>query len=875
MRKIINDIKKHIILKQKPRVKKLGTEAIKSLKKTSFKTYLKYALYAFLGLIALLGAVIAFYIATVPLPDISNFDKRVISQSTKIYDRTGKVLLYDNHNTIRRTVVPLNEINPLIGKAAISIEDDQFYNHHGFRIKSLVRAVWSNVFKKSGPTQGGSTITQQIVKNTLLTSERTFNRKIKEVIIAIRLERKLSKDELLEIYLNEAPYSGNVYGVEEASQVYFKKKSSEVTLAEASYLASIPQAPSRYDPNGPNKADLDDRAHYVLKRMKEFNYITEDEYQTALNEKVVFVAKAQSAIKAPHFAFYLRDYLEKKYGADMVDKEGLKVISTLDFDLQSYAEDEALKEALKNEKEYNGKNIALVAIDPQNGQILSMIGSRDFFDKNIDGQFNVANSPRQPGSSFKPFAYATGFKKGLRPETVLFDTFTEFNANCTPEGKGTGCYSPDNFDSKWKGPMALRNALAESRNIPAVKVLYLAGVDDTIATARSMGVTGLTNSKDYGLSLVLGAGEVKLVDMASAYGTFATNGIHHETTGILRVEDRTGKVLEEYKEDAGEQVLPDYVASAITQILSDDNLRAPTFGRGSSLAVPGYSVAVKTGTTNSNRDAWIVGYNPRIAVGVWSGNNDNTTMKKGGAQVSGPLFNRVMLKYLSTAPDQGFTNIPFPDQGGAPVLRGLWQGGESFYIDKISGGQATDFTPPEARVEKVITNVHTILYWIDRDNILGPKPNNPTKDGQYKNWEAGIQKWWNNHGGAVTTASSIPLYYDNVHNANIIIPVTIIGLNDGQILESKTKINIGFNIDNQKVKRVDIYLDGKKINTINANPWEYIFDTEALKIKNGDHILKAIVFDDLLNQGETSVSFNYNDPQFVGPILNQEPVAQN
>ena len=874
MRKLINDIKKHIILKQKPRVKKLSTEAIKSLKKTSFKTYVKYALYALLGLIALFGAIVLFYIATVPLPDISNFDKRVISQSTKVYDRTGNVLLYDNHNTIRRTVVPLEEINPLIGKAAISIEDDQFYVHHGVRIKSLIRAFYSTIFK--GHTQGGSTLTQQIVKNTLLTNEKTISRKIKEMIIAIRLEQKLSKDELLEIYLNEAPYSGNVYGVEEASLVYFKKHAKDVTIKEAAYLAAIPQAPSHYDPNGPNRAELDGRAEYVLKRMNEFGYITFDEYEQALKEQVTFVPKAQSAIKAPHFVFYIRDYLEKKYGSEMVEKEGLKVISTLDFDLQSYAEEEALKEALKNEKEYNGKNIALVAIDPKNGQILSMVGSRDFFDKNIDGQFNVATSPRQPGSSFKPFAYATAFKKGFRPETVVFDIFTEFNANCSPSGAGKNCYSPENFDNKFKGPMALKNALAESRNIPAVKVLYLAGVDETIATARAMGVTGLTNSKDYGLSLVLGAGEVKLLDMVNAYSVFATNGIHHDPTGILRVEDRSGKVLEEYKqnEDEGNQVLPDYVASAINQILSDDNLRAPTFGRGSSLSVPGYSVAVKTGTTNSNRDAWIVGYNPRIAVGVWSGNNDNTVMKKGGAQVSGPLFNKVMLKYLSSSPDEAFATIPFPDQGGSPVLRGLWQGGESFYLDSISGGLATDFTPKAAKIEKVITNVHTILYWIDKDNPLGPAPKNPTRDPQFANWEASIQSWWRNNGGPITTKSNIPGYYDNVHTSQIEVPVQVQGLNPDQELLEKTKTEITILADVNSIKSVDIFVDSRKLTTLNKYPWVYTLDTEKLNLSDGAHLLKVIVYDNLLNQGEDSIPFVYKI-QKPEATLNQDSLMNN
>lgn len=850
MKKIINDIKKHINYVQKPKIKRILKE------KPQIGKYIKYGFYGLLGLIFLGGALTLLYIATIPLPDISNFDKRVISESTKIYDRTGDVLLYDNHNTIRRTVVTLDKISPFIQNALISIEDDQFYSHSGVRIKSITRAFFAKLFK--GENQGGSTITQQIVKNTLLTNERTISRKIKEAIIAIRLERKLTKDEILEIYLNEAPYYGNVYGVEEASHVYFKKNASDVTLAEASYLAAIPQSPSRWNPNGPNRAALDVRADYVLERMRGFNYITEEEYQNALKEEVQFVPKAETAIKAPHFVFYIRDYLEKKYGIEKVEKEGLKVISTLDFDLQSYAEEEALKEALKNEKDNNGKNIALVAMDPNNGQILSMVGSRNFFDEEIDGQYNVADAPRQPGSSFKPFAYATAFKKGLRPETVLFDVFTEFNVNCSSSGQGNNCYSPENFDNKFKGPMMIKNALAESRNIPAVKALYIAGVKDTIATASSMGITTLSNSRDYGLPLVLGAGEVKLVDIVNAYGSFATNGVHYPKTAILRVEDRDGKVLEEWKEEEGQQVLPDYVASAISEILSNDSLRAPTFGSGSSLSVPGYSVAVKTGTTNSNRDAWIVGYSPKIVVGVWSGNNDNTVMKRGGSSLSGPLFNKVIKKYLDKVGDQPFDIIPFPEQGGAPILRGLWQGGNSFYIDSISGGLATDFTPKAARVEKVLTNVHNILYWIDKNNILGDKPSNPNNDSQFKNWEAGVLNWVNRNSGSIPQTSTIPNYYDNVHTAFISIPISVSGINDQQEFTENTQNTIIINPMSSNIKNVVIYIDSKKITTLDSSPYEFILDTNKLSLKEGFHTLKIIAYDNLLYEGEVIFSFSYS-----------------
>lgn len=846
------------LIKDMARKAKKNTHSFLKTKKGKYSigTYLKYAGYALLGIFALLAAILLFYLSTVPLPDISNFDKRVISQSTKIYDRTGKILLYDNHNTIRRTVVDLDKINKNIANAAISIEDDQFYNHKGIRIKSIVRAVIYTVFK--GETQGGSTLTQQIVKNTLLTQDQTLSRKIKEAIIALRLEQKLTKDEILEIYLNEAPYSGNVYGVEEASEVYFNKHASDVTLMEAAYLASIPQSPYYYNPNGEHRDELDVRAHYVLKRMEEFGYITKEEHAAALAEDVYFVPKAQSAVKAPHFVFYIRDYLEKKYGIERVDKEGLKVTSTLDFELQSVAEEEAKKEGLKNEKDYGGENVALVAIEPSSGQILAMVGSRDFFDTEIDGQFNVATAARQPGSSFKPFVYATAFKKGYRPETVLFDVFTEFNANCTATGSGNDCYSPENFDAKFKGPMMLKNALAESRNIPAVKLLYLAGIQDSIATAKSMGITTLNNPKLYGLSLVLGAGEVKPIDMASAYAVFATGGIRHQSTGILKVEDMQGNILEEFKQDDGEQVLPDYVASAISQILSSEDLRAPTFGRGSSLHVPGYSVAVKTGTTNSNRDAWIVGYNPKIAVAAWAGNNDNRAMKKGGAQLAGPLFNKVMTKYLQDhGENEPFPVIPLPETGGAPMLRGLWQGGESFYIDSISGGLATDFTPKDALIEKVITNVHSILYWVDKDNPLGERPSNPAKDPQFTNWEYGVQRWLSGHGVPIITPANMPTYYDNVHQSRVEIYASILGLDAEKEFTPGEQAQITITAQPNVINKVDIYIDSTRVATLSSAPWQYTLDPEVLKLKDGAHTLRIAVFDNLLNKGEDVISFSY------------------
>lgn len=840
MHKKIQDIKHKL-----KKVTKVGSK----------KHYLRSFLYIMLGLFVTVLAIILFYITTVTLPDISNFDKRVISQSTKIYDRTGKILLFDNHNTIRRTVIDLDQISPDIINAIISIEDDAFYSHNGFRIKSFMRAVFSILFK--GESQGGSTLTQQIVKNTLLTREKTIDRKIKEIIIAIKLENKLSKEEILEIYLNEAPYSGNIYGVEEASLVYFKKKAKDVTIREAAYLASIPQSPYNYDPNGPGRETLEGRADYVLKRMFDFGYITQEQYDMALKEEVYFVPKAQTAIKAPHFVFWVKEYLVQKYGEEKVNKEGLKVTSTLDFELQSFAEEEALKEALKNEKEYGGSNIAVVATDPKTGQVLTMVGSRDFFDEKIDGQYNVAVAKRQPGSSFKPFVYATAFKKGYKPETVIFDVATEFNPSCSETGAGRNCYSPENFDLKYKGPMALRNALGESRNIPSVKLLYLAGIQDSIETARSLGIKTLGNENQYGLSLVLGSGEVKLLEMVNAYGVFANDGKYNEPISILKVEDKGGKILEEFKEPKNDQVLEPYIASAISSILSSEDLRSPTFGRGSSLSVPGYSVAAKTGTTNDSKDAWIVGYSRNISVGVWSGNNDNLPMRKGGAQVSGPLFNKIIKKYLEKVGEEPFNEYEFPDKGGPPILRGYWQGGVSYKIDKISGGLATDFTPKKAITEKIITNVQSILYWVDKDNPTGESPTNPQNDPQFKNWQYGVLRWWNQNSGrfGYVTEFDIPKYFDNVHQTFVDIPVVVLGLQPGQKLNKDESYDITILVESTNIQNVEVFVNDLKIKTFTTAPYQLKLNPKDLNLNIGENILRVVAYDNLLYSGEEKVSF--------------------
>jgi 1A family penicillin-binding protein len=591
----------------------------------------------FLTLIILIFLVFGFsalWLSTLKIPDLGSFETRKVAESTKIYDRTGKVLLYDVHQNTKRTAVPFDTISRNIKNATIAIEDAEFYNHHGIRITSIIRAVLANIFSR-GYSQGGSTITQQVVKNTLLTTDKSVARKIKEWYLSLKIERVFTKDQILSVYLNETPYGGSIYGIEEASRTFLGKSSSDLSIAESAYLAAIPQAPTFYSPYGSNKDKLEIRKDLVLQKMLENRFITQEEYASAKKEKVVFQPKDPYGILAPHFVEFIKQYLIDKYGESSIEENGYKVITTLDYDMQKKAETVVKEYALKNKELYNAENAALIAIDPKTGQILAMVGSRNYFDKEIDGNFNVTIHNRQPGSTFKPFVYATAFEKGYTPDTVLFDVPTEFQSTCTPDGRPINpngdpnqCYMPENYDGLYLGPISLRNALAQSRNIPSIKTLYLAGIKDSIKTAQDMGITSLSNNPDqYGLTLVLGGGEVSLLDLTSAYGVFANNGIRNPYISIISVTDKNGNEVESLRQRS-ESVMDQNITSQISNILSDNVARTPAYGENSPLYFPGRPVAVKTGTTNDYKDVWIVGYTPSLAVGAWAGNNNNTSMEK-------------------------------------------------------------------------------------------------------------------------------------------------------------------------------------------------------------------------------------------------------
>lgn len=707
-------------------------------------------IFGFAGLIIISAGVLV-WVSTLEIPDLSAFEERRILQSTKIYDRTGEVVLYDLHQDVRRTIVPFDSISQHIKNATIAIEDDQFYNHIGIDVRAIIRAAVSN-FSEGDLLggQGGSTITQQVIKNSVLQRDKTLTRKVKEAILSIKLERTLEKDEILAVYLNESPYGGTIYGVEEASQAFFGKKAADVTLPEAAYLAAIPQAPTYYSPYGNNREALDARKNLVLERMRINGFITVDEYEEALNTEVEFQPQAVTGIRAPHFVMYIVEQLAEQYGEDAIVEQGLRVITTLDWELQQEAERIVAEKAAENREKFNATNAGLVATDPKTGDVLVMVGSRDYFDEEIDGNFNVTLAERQPGSSIKPFVYATAFEKGYLPATILFDVPTQFSPACEPWDRSSEspCYAPNNYNNEFVGPISMRNALAQSLNIPAVKTLYLAGLDDTLEFAANMGITTLNDRDRYGLTLVLGGGEVRLLDMTHAYGVFANGGVRAEPRSILRIEDTQGNTIEEF-ETRTNRVMDENVAYMMSDVLSDNVARTPLWGSWSLVNFGERDVAIKSGSTNNLRDAWIMGYAPNIAVGAWVGNNDNSAMGGGlSGLITTPMWRAFMDVALEKLPAEEFPEPEINTAGVKPIIRGEYID-TTLLLEAMQGSGET-----QVDLAMVYRNIHSILHFVNRDNPLGGYPANPASDPQYENWEYGVQNWNQETFGALLESQS-------------------------------------------------------------------------------------------------------------------------
>lgn len=589
----------------------------------------------------------SFFIYKYQMPDVDSMRKVKNPQTSVIYDRTGENALYEIHGEENRKILSHDQIPDIVRMATIATEDKSFYSHMGVDFLSIIRAMKVN-FERKGIFQGGSTITQQLARNVFLSREKTLTRKLKEALIAFKIESNFTKDEILDLYLNEVPYGSNAYGIESAAETFFKKPVGELTLDEAVFLASLPKAPTYYSPYGNHREELKKRQEKIYEKIEEMELVSDKDIKKYKEiNTLAKVAPFREPITAPHFVFYVIEELEKKYGREFLEVGGLRVVTSLDLDLQKSGE-KAVSQGAAANLSRRATNAALVALDPKSGEILAMVGSKDYFNDAEDGQVNVTIQPRQPGSSIKPVIYATAFEKGFEPESLVADEPTDFG----PDGSGKD-YIPQNYDGKFHGVLPMRKTLAMSLNVPAVKTLEAVGIDSAIDMAHRLGITTFNDRKRYGLSLAIGGAEVKPIDLTAAFSVFANDGVKNDPKAILHIYDSGGKEIENLEKDAGKQVMSPQVARKIDSILSDNSARSPIFGQNNPLYVPGKAVAAKTGTTQEFRDAWTVGFTPDIAVGVWCGNNNGRPMAAGsdGVFVAAPIWR----KFIDSLPQKYFT----------------------------------------------------------------------------------------------------------------------------------------------------------------------------------------------------------------------------
>ena len=780
------------------------------------------------------GSIFLYYLYTLPSP--FQEASQDFSQSTKIYDRTGQILLYETGGQKQRTVVSLNDIPKYCQEATIAIEDQNFYSEPAFDVVGILRALLIDAI--SGKiVQGGSTITQQLVKNRFLNSEKTLTRKIEELVLALKIDHYYTKDQILDLYLNQIPYGSNLYGIDSASRAYFNKPVDQLDLAQCAILAAIPQAPTYYSPWGNHLNDLFSRQQIILNKMFSLGEISQDQLTSALKEKISFSTPSHIML-APHFVNTVLDYLTQKYGEDMVNNGGLKVITTLDWNLQQAAE-KAVAEGVKRNIALSQRyNAALVAESATSGQILALVGSADYYappapagcqeGKNckFEGNFDVATMGlRQPGSSLKPFVYLDAFEKGYAPQTVLFDVPTEFvtnNPNCPIDNinyskKNPQCFHPVDFEN-FQGPVSLTTALAQSINVVAVKLLYLVGLNSAINTMQQFGITTLNNPSRYGLSLVLGGGAVKLIDMISAYSALADNGVLHKQTMILSVTNSSGQVLESYQDQSQQVADPQYV-EMVNNILSDPQARAGLFGASLNLTVfPGYDVALKTGTSNDYKDVWSFGYTPSLVVGVWAGNNDDSPPSTAGSSIMAavPIWSDFMNRVIKSFPPESF---PHPHQviADKPILNGNY----------------------------VINNqVHNILYYINPQDPTGPAPINPESNPEFWNWEIPVLKWATNNiynlGSQSVSPYQINIQINNPKNGDFV---------------SENNINLQAQINaNNLISSIEIYLNNQLIKQYtNVLSLNYNLNYSFSQILNDKNLLQIIVKDQSGNQSSAAL----------------------
>ncbi len=769
------------------------------------------------------------------LPDPTKVQRKA-GFSSEILDRTGKVILYDVYTDQDRKFTPLVLVPDYLKKATIAIEDKEFYKHQGFDPMSVLRIAKNLIINRR--LIGGSTLTQQLVKMLLLTNERSVSRKVREFMLALRIEKTFSKDEILQMYLNEAPYGGNAVGVAAASQIYFGKEPKDLSLAECVLLAGLPQSPSRYSPySGSNKKAYLPRAKEVSRRLREDGIISK-EMETEVNSQldiIQFRGLGSNKIKAPHFVMYVKQLLEDKYGSSILDTGGLKVTTSLNWDIQQKAEAAVKEEVDKVTGSLNIKNGASVILDTNNGEVLSMVGSKNFFDTSIDGEVNVTTRLRQPGSSIKPLVYATAFMKNFGPASVIADVVTEF-----PGKDDKTPYAPKNYDGKEHGLLHLREALASSINVPAVKLLALLGVEDVLRQGYRMGLLSLEPTKEtmarVGLSMALGGAEVRLLDLVGAYSAFSNGGFKVEPVVILKIEDGNGGIIFENKPVKPEKVLDEKVSFLINSVLSDNNARLLTFGPNSYLNLGARAVAVKTGTTNDLRDNWTVGWTKDFIVGVWVGNNDNEKMKNVASGVSGaaPIWRRETLDMLSIKPDrpfeapEGVSQIEVDKISGYPAHDGYGSYKEWF----ISGSVPTGPDPIHTKVKLCKNNPTKLADPIsisqgnfDEKEFVIIKENDPLTDKS--SWQKAIDEWIAKQNNPIYLIPTEVCGASSSMDIQIVTPA-----NNGRV--DGDEITIRFSVVSDKpIVEARIFIDGNLEQTITDGVY-----LKKMKIATGQHSLR-------------------------------------
>lgn len=812
-----------------------------------------------LGAILLLG-LFAYY--STQLPDPDSILNRDVAQSTKIFDRTGTHLLYEIAPDQKRTLVTIDKIPLIAQQATITAEDRAFYEHNGISFKGIARAMLTNLIHLDPNGQGASTITQQFIKKAFLTDDRTYSRKIKEIIIAIALEKKFEKDEILQMYLNEIPYGGTNYGIESAAQSYFNKSVQDVTLAEAATLAALPNRPSTFL-NNPDL--LKDRRDWILDGMVEEGYVSQEDADTAKAQETPVTVSVRN-IQAPHFVLWVKEQLEEKYGARTTETGGLKVITSLDYDKQKIAEEAVSNGLAAKGATYNFNDVGLVSIDPKTGQILAMVGSPDYWNDEADGQVNVTLRQLQPGSSIKPMVFAAAFERGYTPNTVLWDVDTVFPT-------ATGNYEPHNYDGKEHGYVTMRKALQGSLNIPAVKTLYLAGIENALALGDRLGYTTL-REEYVGLSMVLGGVRVTPLEHTSAFATFANNGLKQDVVSIIKVEDSHGEILEEWKTEdhPGTEAVDKNIAATLSNVLSDNAARSYIFGANNYLVLNGRPAAAKTGTTNEYKDAWTMGYTPSLATGVWVGNANGTLMKSraDGSVVAAPIWKEYMDRSLKGTPVEQFPT-PSIKTTGKPVLDGSIPA-TTVVIDTLSGKLATEFTPERYREEKVCGEYHTILTYITKADPLGEAPKDPAKaDAYYTPWETGIQNFLaksGTDGGPKLEACEVPTETDDLHTKRNQPDISIREPDTNEDVGRTFEVELDIGIK-RPFNRVDYSIDGTYIATSQNRDGTTL--TLPAWVSRGEHTLIAAVYDDVDNSNQDTVQINVTEAGSEGAFRITNP----